>query len=135
MRDARIITIDKRGRIVIPNIVRKSLGIMENAQLMMIADSESREIKIFPIGFSEDSKPIRCRITMEDTPGALGKIATVFGNKGLSMMYCDAVIVEKNKTAILTVIFEYKQGVNLEELKKALFEKGGALNIEMESTI
>ncbi len=44
-----------------------------------------------------------------------------------------AVIVEKNKTAILTVIFEYKQGVNLEELKKALFEKGGALEIEMES--
>lgn len=129
MREVRIITIDKRGRIVIPNIVRKSLGITENAQLMMVADSESKEIKIIPIGLSEDFKPIRFRITMKDEPGALAKIATIFGEKGVSMMYCDAVIEKKGESAIFTVIFESGQDVNLEELKLTMINKGGALEV------
>ena len=133
MKEVRIITIDKRGRIVIPNIVRKSLGLSENAQLMLIADSEVKEMKIIPIGLSEDFKPIRFKITMKDTPGALARIATIFGEKGVSMMYCDAVIVEKDKTAILTVIFEFKRDVDLESLKKVLIDKGGALKIQTEA--
>ncbi len=130
MKEVRIITIDQRGRIVIPNIIRKSLGLSENAQLMLIADSELKEMKIIPVGLSEDLN--RFKITMKDTPGSLAKIASIFGEKGVSMMYCDAVIIEKGKTAILTVIFENRNNVNLEELKQVLVVKGGALDIQTE---
>ncbi len=128
MKEVKILTIDERGRIVIPQIVRKSLGITTNSQLMMISDSESKEIKISPIGLRDESNLIKLRITMGDTPGALAKLATTFGDLKLSMMYSEAVIVEKDKTAVWTVISESFS--SLDELEKILKEKGQALKVE-----
>ncbi|MCK4380558.1 MAG: AbrB/MazE/SpoVT family DNA-binding domain-containing protein, partial [Candidatus Lokiarchaeota archaeon] len=39
MKEVRILTIDNRGRIVIPMMVRRSLGLKDNSQLMLVADS------------------------------------------------------------------------------------------------
>jgi len=130
MKEVKILTIDERGRIVIPQIVRKSLGITTNSQLMMISDSEAKEIKITPIGLRSESNLIKLRITMGDTPGALAKLATTFGDLKLSMMYSEAVIVEKDKTAVWTVISE-SPSFPIEELEKILKEKGEALKIEV----
>ena len=129
MKEVKILTIDERGRIVIPQIVRKSLGITTNSQLMMISDSEIKEIKITPIGLRNESNLIKLRITMGDTPGALAKLATSFGDLKLSMMYSEAVIVEKDKTAVWTVISE-SPSFSLEELEKVLKDKGEALKVE-----
>jgi len=129
MKEVKILTIDERGRIVIPQIVRRSLGITTNSQLMMVSDSEIKEIKITPIGLRNESNLIKLRITMGDTPGALAKLATTFGDLKLSMMYSEAVIVEKDKTAVWTVISE-SPNFTLEELEKVLKEKGEALKVE-----
>jgi len=129
MKEVKILTIDERGRIVIPQIVRKSLGITTNSQLMMVSDSESKEIKISPIGLRDESNLIKLRISMGDTPGALAKLATTFGDLNLSMMYSEAVIVEKDKTAVWTVISE-SPSFTLEELEKTLKEKGEAIKVE-----
>ncbi len=129
MKEVKILTIDERGRIVIPQIVRKSLGITTNSQLMMVSDSETKEIKISPIGLRDESNLIKLRITMGDTPGALAKLATTFGELKISMMYSEAVIVEKDKTAVWTVISE-SPSFTLEELEKILKEKGEALKVE-----
>jgi AbrB family looped-hinge helix DNA binding protein len=129
MKEVKILTIDERGRIVIPQIVRKSLGITTNSQLMMISDSEVKEIKITPIGLRNGSNLIKLRISMGDTPGALAKLATTFGNLNLSMMYSEAVIVEKDKTAIWTVISE-SPDFALEELERVLKKDGEALKVE-----
>ncbi len=129
MKEVKILTIDERGRIVIPQIVRKSLGITTNSQLMMVSDSETKEIKISPIGLRDESNLIKLRITMGDTPGALAKLATTFGELKISMMYSEAIIVEKDKTAVWTVISE-SPSFTLEELEKILKEKGEALKVE-----
>ena len=130
MKEVKILTIDERGRIVIPQIVRKSLGITTNSQLMMISDSEAKEIKITPVGLRSESDLVKLRISMGDTPGALAKLATAFGDLKLSMMYSEAVIVEKDKTAVWTVISE-SPTFPLEELGKILKEKGEALKVEI----
>ena len=130
MKEVKILSIDERGRIVIPQIVRKSLGITTNSQLMMISDSEAKEIKITPVGLRSESDLIKLRITMGDSPGALAKLATTFGDLKLSMMYSEAVIVEKDKTAVWTVISE-SPSFPIEELKKILKEKGEALKVEI----
>jgi len=129
MKEVKILTIDERGRIVIPQIVRKSLGITTNSQLMMVSDSETKEIKISPIGLRDEGNLIKLRITMGDTPGALAKLATTFGELKISMMYSEAIIVEKDKTAVWTVISE-SPSFTLEELEKILKEKGEALKVE-----
>ena len=124
-----IITIDDRGRIVIPKQARNDLGITTNSQLMMVSDSEVKELKISPIGLKDESNLIKLKITMKDAPGALAKLATLFGDLKLSMMYSEAVIVEKDKTAVWTVISESPQSP-LEELEKILKDKGNALQVE-----
>lgn len=131
MKDVKIITIDNRGRIVIPLVTRKSFGLTTNTQLMLVSDSETKEIKITPVGISEEEKPIKFRITMEDIPGALAKIATTFGDMGISLIYGESAIVEKDKTAIWTVISPTPTGITLEELREKLIEKGEALNVEV----
>jgi len=124
-----IITIDDRGRIVIPKQARNDLGITTNSQLMMVSDSEVKELKITPIGLKNDSNLIKLKITMKDVPGALAKLATLFGDLKLSMMYSEAVIVEKDKTAVWTVISESPESP-LEDLEKILKDKGNAIRVE-----
>jgi len=129
MRIKKIISIDERGRIVIPKEARNALGITTNSQLMMISDSEAKEIRITPIGLSGDKIPIKLRVTMADIPGALARLATLFGNLGLSMMYSEAIIIEKDKTAVWTVISERPD--NLDDLKEELMNQGGAIKVEI----
>ncbi|MEJ2252541.1 MAG: hypothetical protein P8Y70_04715 [Candidatus Lokiarchaeota archaeon] len=134
MKEVRILSIDNRGRIVIPQIIRKSLGLTENSQLMLVADSETKEIKITPVGLDEDRKPIKLKITMDDIPGALAKIASTFGKLGISLMYGESVIVEKNKTAIWTVISPTPD-IPMSKLREILMNEGNAKKVEIEESL
>lgn len=129
MKEARILSIDDRGRIVIPYTIRKSLGITSKSQLMMTSDSERKEIKISPVGIGKNL--LKFQITMRDEPGSLAKIATVFGNHGISLVYGESVILEKDKTALWTVIGPSSDKYSFEELKEIILEEGGAINVEI----
>jgi len=129
MKDVKFLTIDNRGRIVIPMLIRKSLGLTENSQLMLIADSDTKEIKITPVGIKGDS--LKFRILMKDEAGSLAKIATTFGNHGISLVYGESLTIEKDKTAIWTVIGPRPTDLNLDELKEILKNEGDAIEVEI----
>ncbi|KKK41671.1 hypothetical protein LCGC14_0913600 [marine sediment metagenome] len=131
MKDVKIISIDNRGRIVLPLITRKNLGLTVDSQLMLVSDSEIKEIRITPVGITKDEKPIKFRITMNDEPGSLAKIANTFGNLGISLMYGESVIIEKSKTAIWTVISPTPKNISLEEVRDSLKKEGKALHVEI----
>jgi AbrB family looped-hinge helix DNA binding protein len=130
MKEVKIVSLDDRGRVVIPQIIRKSLGLTTNSQVMMTADSETKEIKITPVGLDEERKPIKLRITMEDAPGSLAKIASTFGSLGISLMYGESVIIEKEKKAMWTVISPTPD-ISLDELEQKLKDEGDALKVEV----
>ncbi|MGV9173870.1 MAG: hypothetical protein ACOC4M_16200 [Promethearchaeia archaeon] len=132
MKEVRIVSLDSRGRIVIPSIMRKSLGITSDSQLMLIGDSEKKEIRITPAGIDREHEQIKYKITIKDSPGSLGKIATAFGNIGVSLVYGEAVIIEKNKTAVWTVIGPKPTDLSLEQIKKRLISEGEAIKVETE---
>ena len=131
MKDVKIISIDNRGRIVLPLVTRKNLGITTDSQLMLVSDSETKEIRITPVGISKDDKPIKFRITMVDEPGSLAKIATIFGNFGISLMWGESIIIEKSKTAIWTVLSPTPKNINMEELRETLIKNGNAINVDI----
>jgi len=131
MKDVKIISIDNRGRIVLPLVTRKNLGITTDSQLMLVSDSETKEIRITPVGITKEEKPIKFRITMSDEPGSLAKIASTFGDLGISLMYGESVIVEKSKTAIWTVISPTPQNITMEELREGLIKNGKAINVDI----
>ena len=131
MKEVRIVSIDNRGRIVIPQIVRKSLGLTTNSQLMMVSDSEIKEIKMTPIGLVHEKQLIKFRIVMKDEAGALAKIASAFANHGISLIYGESMIVEKEKTAIWTVIGPKPEDLSLEDLNDIILKEGSALQIDI----
>ncbi len=131
MKDVKIISIDNRGRIVLPLVTRKNLGITTDSQLMLVSDSETKEIRITPVGISREDKPIKFRITMNDEPGSLAKIATIFGDFGISLMWGESIILEKSKTAIWTVLSPSPKNVNMEELRETLIKNGKAINVDI----
>ncbi|MFX1276420.1 MAG: hypothetical protein ACFFBP_17155 [Promethearchaeota archaeon] len=131
MKEVRILTIDNRGRIVIPQIIRKSLGLTTNSQLMMIADSETKEIKISPVGISQEANPVKFRITMKDIPGALAKIANIFAEKNISLIYGTSISLEREKTAMWEVIGPLPSDRNIEDLEEMLLTEGEALKVEI----
>ena len=131
MMDLKIIYIDNRGRIVLPLVTRKNLGITTDSQLMLVSDSETKEIRITPVGITKEERPIKFRITMSDEPGSLAQIASTFGDLGISLMYGESVIVEKSKTAIWTVISPTPQNITMEELREGLIKNGKAINVDI----
>ena len=131
IKDVKIISIDNRGRIVLPLVTRKNLGLTTDSQLLLVSDSETKEIRITPVGISEDQKPIKFKITMKDEPGSLAKIATIFGDLGISLMYGESVVIEKDKTAIWTVISPTPLDITMDKLQEELISKGQAVKVEV----
>ena len=129
MKEVRILALDSRGRIVIPKIIRKSLGITSKSQLMMVADSETKEIKIVPMGLGGES--FKLKILMKDKVGALAQILSVFGTRGISLVYEETIVLEKNKTAFCTVIGPKPEDIDLEEFKQVLKDEGDAIDVEI----
>lgn len=94
---------------------------------MLVSDSETKEIRITPIGLKNEGNLIKIRIIMKDVPGALAKILDIFAKEEISLVYSEAVIVEKDKTAVWTAISETPE--NMDRLKNILEENGEALEI------
>ncbi|MHA1468874.1 MAG: AbrB/MazE/SpoVT family DNA-binding domain-containing protein [Promethearchaeota archaeon] len=131
MKEVRILTIDNRGRIVIPMIVRRSLGLKDNSQLMLVADSELKEIKITPIGIEGGGSYFKYRIIMKDEFGSLAKIATTFGKYEISLVHGESVILEKGKTGIWTVIGPAPGKFSFDEFIEILKNEGNALDVKI----
>jgi len=130
MKEVKILSMDNRGRILIPQSLRNIIGISTDLKLMVVADSELKEIRITAIGLVEAEKLLKLKIIMEDIVGALGKIASTLGDLGISIVYSEGAILEKDKTAIYTAIIK-NPDYNLEELKKILIKRGSALNVDI----
>lgn len=131
MRETDILKLDKRGRIVIPRIMRKSLGLAENSQLMAISDSDEKEIRLIPLPLVDDNVYVKLSITLPDESGSLARVAQAFGDHNISLVYGETVIVKKGVKAEWRVIAPKKPDVPLDQLKKILVEEGGALKVEI----
>ncbi len=129
MKETEILKLDRRGRIVIPRIMRKSLGLTEHTQLLAISDSEEKKISLIPLQLAEDRVFIRLKINMPDTPGSLSAITTVFSDLGLSMVYLETIIVKKGYLAETNIIAPTPSDISLEELKNILLDRGGAKEV------
>ena len=135
LKETEILKIDARGRIVIPRGMRRSLGLKENSFIMLISDPDNNEIKIVPLTFSENQSFIKLKILIPDKAGALGLIANVFGELGLSLVYGQTVVIKKGVDAEWSVISPVPENITVEELTKVLMEKGGAIKVTIEPSL
>jgi len=102
---SEVAKIDSKGRITIPLIMRESLGLFEGMNVLLIADTESREIVLTPI-FPLSAKLLELKIELKDEPGALAKVATKFADLGIDMVADRCAAVKRGETAECLIIVD-----------------------------
>jgi bifunctional DNA-binding transcriptional regulator/antitoxin component of YhaV-PrlF toxin-antitoxin module len=128
MKETEILRIDERGRLLIPIVMRKSLNLVENSNLLATCDVENGEIRLTPLQFSEQQNLIKIRILMEDKTGALAQLAKAFAEKQISLVHDESIILKKGLYAEWTVTIPIPT-IPLEELIEHLKSTGCARNI------
>jgi AbrB family looped-hinge helix DNA binding protein len=121
IRLTEILSLDARGRIVIPKNIRKLLDLDEHSQLMLEADSERKEMRLLP--FYDVTKTVQMRIIMDDIPGSLAAIAQIFGDLNLNLLYGTSRIIQRGKVAEWTVLSPLPTNITLEDLRAKILEK------------
>ncbi|GAB4329989.1 MAG: hypothetical protein Kow0069_37630 [Promethearchaeota archaeon] len=126
MNETEILRIDNRGRVVIPKSMRKLLNLDDNSRLMAIADPVAQEIRLVP--FLSDEETILLRIVMKDVPGSLAKIAKIFADMNLNLLYGESKIIKRGEAAEWTVLSPLPE--SLEDLKERILKDGDAESVQ-----
>ncbi|KYH38691.1 MAG: hypothetical protein AYL30_003350 [Candidatus Hecatellales archaeon B24] len=131
MRISEIARIDSRGRILIPSSVRSTLGLREEAYVMLIADLESREIRLIPFADPE-AQLYELRILMNDIPGALAKAATKLAEIGVDLLSTQSRTIYRGRLAEWYAVVDLsKCKVKAEALEAKLTGEGVARKVEV----
>ena len=69
-----IVTLDTRGRLVIPNEFREALALKEGDEVLISLDRKTDSLTISPI-YGKPTDLVRIELEFGDTPGCLAKIA------------------------------------------------------------
>ncbi len=121
IRLTEILSLDARGRIVIPKNIRKLMDLDDHSQLMLEADSERKEMRLIP--FYDVKKTVQMRIIMADIPGSLAAIAKIFGDLNINLLYGNSRIIQRGKVAEWTVVSPLPGNITLEDLRAKILEK------------
>ncbi|RLI24050.1 MAG: AbrB family transcriptional regulator [Candidatus Hecatellales archaeon] len=131
MRISEIARIDSRGRILIPSSVRSTLALREEAYVMLIADLESREIRLIPFADPE-AQLYELRILMDDMPGALAKAATKLAEMGVDLLSTQSRTIYRGRLAEWYAVVDLsKCKVKPGDLEKELTSRGVARKVEV----
>ena len=107
--------IDSKGRMVIPNAFRESLGIKKGENIIIELDKENERIILFPI----EKKVKKMLIYLSDKPGSLTKTAETLSKNKVDLVYTESRSTKRGKEAVWTIVADFSK-TNLQKLKKEL---------------
>jgi len=114
MKLYEVVVVDSKSRIMIPSKVRDLLGLSSGSILMLIADTETREIKIIPLTDAE-SRVYQLRIVMLDKPGALAKVAQILANYGVDLLFTVSKTIRREEIAEWSIVADFSKSKVSEE--------------------
>jgi len=123
LKISEIAKIDSKGRITIPLIMRESLGLLEGMYVLLLADTESREIILTPV-LPPSAELLELKVEIKDEPGALAKVATKLADLKIDMVTNRCATVKRGETAECLIIVDVSKALIREasKLKIALNE-------------
>jgi len=122
MKLYEVVVVDSKSRVMIPSKVRDLLGLSSGSILMLIADTETREIRMLPLADAE-SKVHQLRIVMLDKSGALAKVAQVLANHGVDLLFTVSKTIRREEVAEWFIVADFSkskvsEGEVVDALKK-----------------
>jgi len=119
--------IDSKGRMVIPNSFRESLGIKTGENIVIELDKENERIILFPL----ERKVKKILIYLSDKPGSLAKAAEILRKNKVDLVFTESRSVKRKKEALWVVVADFSK-TNLQKLKKELEKEKLILKIKFE---
>jgi len=120
---AEIVRVDSKGRITIPMIVREALNIVEGMNLILIADSDKKQIILSPLP-STTEKLYEVYMEFRDVPGAFARITEKLVDLDIEQISTQCTVVKRGELAECMLVIDASKAKiqNIDELKKKLME-------------
>ncbi len=120
LRISGLVKVDSKGRITIPQTMRENLGIEPGMLVVLLADSEKKEILISPI-LTEGAKVIELNIDLKDEPGALARLIDKMAEYKIDIITNKCMSITRKEEGECTFIVDVSQSaIDIEKLKSEL---------------
>ncbi len=120
LRISGLVKVDSKGRITIPQTMRENLGIEPGMLVVLLADSEKKEILISPI-LTEGAKVIELNIDLKDEPGALARLIDKMAEYKVDIITNKCMSITRKEEGECTFIVDVSQSaIDIEKLKSEL---------------
>jgi AbrB family looped-hinge helix DNA binding protein len=117
-----IIKLDTRGRLVIPNEFRESLGLKEGDNVLISLNTRTNTISISPI-YGEQNDLVKMEIEFGDRLGGLAKIATKLAELNVDLIMTESKSFERGAKARWDIIADIsKSDFSIQQIKDELLK-------------
>ncbi len=117
MKNSNITRVDSKGRILIPNHIRKDLNVSEGTEIIIMPDNKG-QMRMFPLIKERTAK---FRFLLSDLPGSLASIASVLAEYNINIIMSESRSLSRHNMAEWDIIADISEcDGNLEKLKAAL---------------
>ncbi len=98
------VKVDSKGRVTIPSAIRELFDIREGMYLLMIADKNSKEIKLVPIPIT--AQLIKLRLIVEDRMGVLADITKFLASKNVDIISSKCIVLKREELGECEMIID-----------------------------
>ncbi len=120
MKLTEIVRVDNKGRITIPMVVREALGIVEGMHIILIADSEKREILLSPL-LPPKAALVEISLKLHDIPGALATVTGELAELNVDLIASHCTTIKRGELAECTLVADIsKLAIPIDKLREKL---------------
>ncbi len=119
MAKLELVKIDSRGRIVLPQSFRDSLGFHANDSAYAVLDEENHRLCISP---AAEKNLVYIELLLGDEPGSLAMAAAALQKEGVDLVATESHSILRGKQAVWRIVAKSQKP--LPELRQALEAKG-----------
>jgi AbrB family looped-hinge helix DNA binding protein len=89
------VKVDSKGRITIPAAIRELFDIREGMYLLMVADRNSKEIKLVPLPIS--AQLVKIKLIVEDRTGVLADITKFLASRNVDIISTKCIVLKREE--------------------------------------
>ncbi len=129
MKNSNIVSVDAKGRILIPKHIRKFLDLDEGTDIIIMPDSEKTQAKMLPLA---KEKTAELRFIITDLPGSLAVVANTLAENGINIIMSESRTLQKNRLAEWDVIVDLTEcNGRLEKAREKILESKAIKSVEV----
>ncbi|MEM1695653.1 MAG: ACT domain-containing protein [Desulfurococcaceae archaeon] len=109
------VKVDSKGRITIPAVIREMFNIREGMYLLMIADKNSKEIKLVPLPIA--AKLVKLSVVLEDRVGVIAELTNFLASRNMDIISTKCVVLKREELGACEMVVDISKS-DISDLKQ-----------------